>query len=81
LPDALAPGGSRGAGGNVRETMKACLLAAARIAFARLSRQQRGFLSDCEVGGGAPDGQIASNARAFTMLISCTANEEDKGKK
>jgi TPR repeat protein len=25
-------------------------------------------------------GQIASNARAFTMLISCTANEEDRAK-
>jgi S1-C subfamily serine protease len=34
-----------------------------------------------EPGAELKAAQIASNARAYTMLISCTANEEDKGKK
>jgi hypothetical protein len=34
-----------------------------------------------ESGAELKAAQIASNARAYTMLISCTANEEDKGKK
>jgi S1-C subfamily serine protease len=34
-----------------------------------------------ESGAELKTAQIASNARAFTMLISCSANEEDKGKK
>jgi len=34
-----------------------------------------------EPGAELKAAQIASSARAYTMLISCTANEEDKGKK
>jgi hypothetical protein len=34
-----------------------------------------------ESGAELKAAQIASNARAYTMLISCTANEEERAKK
>jgi hypothetical protein len=48
---------------------------APRATTARFSYQT------AEPGAELKAAQIASNARAYTMLISCTANEEDKGKK